>query len=184
MCFVVGHRPNALDGKMTLDDLKKLATGNVLLSLDRVIVPRLIRVVYLLGLAGIGLWALDHLFDAFRFGFGNGLWGLIEVVIFGLLAFVALRALCEIVLIYYKANEKVASSAMEPPSSASLIDDVAGAIEDLAQQEDQPPAQLARSRSADATKPAAKPASKPSTPKARAAPRRTARRTPRPKSTS
>ncbi len=183
---------------MTLDDLKKLATGNVLLSLDRVIVPRLIRVVYLLGLAGIGLWALDHLFDAFRFGFGNGLWGLLEVVIFGLLAFVALRALCEIVLIYYKANEKVVSAAMEPPSSASLIDDVAGAIEDLAQQEDQPPAQLTRSRptraattgtrSASAAKPAAKtaakPASKPSTPKARSAPRRTARRTPRPKSTN
>lgn len=176
---------------MTLDDLKKIATGSVLFSLDRVIVPRLIRLVYLLGLAAIGLWGLDHLFDTFRFGFGNGIWGLIEVLVFGLLAFVALRALCEVVLIFYKAHENVVGTAMERPSSASLIDDVAGAIEDLADEEDRTPAKLPASRSAakPAKKPAtrAKAASKPATAKAskpasRAAPRRTARRTPRPKS--
>lgn len=180
---------------MTLDDLKKLATGSVLLSLDRVIVPRLIRLVYLLGLAGIGLWALDHLFDTFRFGFGTGIWGLVEVIVFGLLAFVALRALCEVILIFYKANEKVVGTAMDRPSSASVIDDVAGAIEDLAGEEDRAPAKLSTSRPtrAASTKPAKKPATraktaaKPATVKApkttsRAAPRRTARRTPRPKS--
>lgn len=190
---------------MTLDDLKKLATGSVLFSLDRVIVPRLIRLVYLLGLVGIALWGLDHLFDAFRFGFGNGIWGLIEVLVFGLLAFVALRALCEIVLIYYKANEQVVNTALAPHNSASLIDDVADAIEDLAEEEDRAPASLAAPQPArkSTAKPAAKTSGKPSTRSrtatakpattkpaqvktakagTRATPRRTARRTPRPKS--
>lgn len=176
---------------MTLDDLKKLATGSVLLSLDRVIVPRMIRLVYLLGLIAIGLWGLDHLFDTFRFGFGNGIWGLIEVVIFGLLAFVALRTVCEVIMIFYKANETVISAAMEPASSASLIDDVAGAIEDLAHEEDAAPARVTTTTRKTAAKPAKKPAakskpataaSKPAKTSTRTAPRRTARRTPRPKS--
>lgn len=179
---------------MTLDDLKKLATGSVLFSLDRIIVPRLLTLIYLLGLAGIGLWGLDHLFDGFRFGFGNGLWSLIEVVVFGLIAFVALRTLCEVLLIFFKTNEAVAETAPKPSSSASLIDDVAGAIEDLAGEEDKEPAQL------DAPKPAKRTTrssasrgsttssrSKPATPKAsgtakRTTTRRTARRTPKPKS--
>ena len=179
---------------MTLDDLKKIATGSVLFSLDRVIVPRLIRLVYLLGLLGIGLWGLDHLFDTFRFGFGNGIWGLLEVAVFGLLAFVALRVVCEMVMIFYKAHEPIHSTAMEPPRSASLIDDVAGAIEDLASEEDRAPTKLSASRSGRA-KPAktaaasAKSGNKPAAAKAapakpRMSARRTARRTPRPKSTS
>lgn len=180
-----------MDGKMTLDDLKKIATGSVLFSLDRVIVPRLIRLTYLLGLVGIGLWGLDHLFDAFRFGFGNGIWGIIEVAIFGLLAFVGLRIICEVVMIYYKANEKFVPTAMDPPSSASLIDDVAGAIEELAGEEDRAPAQISAPRTVRKTAAKAKPTTpvaKPSATKAtkstpRAAPRRTARRTPRPKAT-
>jgi len=121
---------------MKFDDVRKLATGSVLFSLDRPIVPRLLTLVYLLGLAGLGLWALNHLFAAFRFGFGNGLWGLLEVIVFGLIGFVALRAVCEMVLIYYKANERAAKSAMTPHSSTSLFDDVADAIEDLASEEE------------------------------------------------
>lgn len=191
--MAVGHETQAMDGNMTLDDLKKLATGSVLFSLDRIIVPKLLTLVYLLGLAGIALWGLDHLFDAFRFGFGNGLWGLVEVVVFGLLAFVALRTICEVILIFYKANESVAAAAMTPQSSTSLIDDVAGAIEDLAEEEDREPQKLAspepakrparRTRAAAKTSTNSKPATaKTGTTAKRTTARRTARRTPRPKS--
>ena len=176
---------------MTLNDLKKLATGSVLFSLDRIIVPRILTLVYLLGLAAIALWALDHLFDAFRFGFGNGIWGLIEVAVFGLLGFVVLRAVCEMVLIYYKANERVAQSAMPSQSTSSLIDEVAGAIEDLAEEESKlpekstapkSPARSAKRGTAANAKPAnAKPAAITSNTSKRTTAKRTARRTPRPK---
>lgn len=187
-----------MDGNMKLDDLTKLATGSVLFSLDRIIVPKLLTLVYLLGLVGIALWGLDHLFDTFRFGFGNGIWGLVEVIVFGLLAFVALRTACEIILIFYKANEHVAQSAMTPQTKDSLFDDVADAIEDLAEEEDREPQKLtppkppkrpvAKSRTTGKASTARKPATvKPATTKStttpkRTAARRTARRTPRPKS--
>lgn len=129
---------------MRFEDLKKLATGTILFDLNRIIAPRMVTIVYLLGLAAIGLWAVNHFFYSFRFGFGNGLWGLLEIAVFGLLALVVLRIACEAVIVYFKAHATEAAEATQPRLSASLIDDVRGAIEELAEQEpgdDYPPAQ-------------------------------------------
>ena len=84
---------------MTLDDLKRLLTRQTLFRLDAILSPKLVPILYALGLAGILLWAVGHLFWRFGFGFGNGLWGLLEIAIFGLLYFVALRIVCEALLV-------------------------------------------------------------------------------------
>lgn len=122
---------------MRFEDIKKLATGNVLFDLRRVIAPRLVTIAYLVGLAAILLWAINHFFYAFRFGFGNGLWGLIEITVFGLLALIALRVTCEAIIIYFKAHKEEAAEVAVTPvrSRSTLIDDVRDAIEDLADQE-------------------------------------------------
>lgn len=160
---------------MTLDDIKKLATGSMLFSLDRIIAPRLVNILYLLGLAGIVLWAVTHFFATFGFGFGAGLWGLLEIVVFGLLGFVGLRILCEGLIVYFKANEQAAEAVSEPRPSMSLIDEVRDAIEELAEEDQEPiaidpPAQPAKKAAASTTTR--------KTTKAKA-PRRTARRTPK-----
>ncbi|WP_421950216.1 DUF4282 domain-containing protein [Pelagibacterium sp.] len=123
---------------MRFDDLRKLATGSVLFNLGRIISPRLVTILYLLGLAAIGLWAVNHFFSSFRFGFGNGLWGLLEIGVFGLLAFVALRIVCEAVIVFFRANSVEAETYEPTHMGASLIDDVREAIEDLADQEPDP----------------------------------------------
>lgn len=122
---------------MKFDDIKRLATGNTLFDLKRIISPRLVTIAYLLGLAAIALWAVNHFFYSFRFGFGNGLWGLLEIAVFGLLALIALRVSCEAVIVYFKAHETetadIETRAARP--GATLIDDVRDAIEDLADQD-------------------------------------------------
>jgi hypothetical protein len=123
---------------MRFDDLRKLATGNVLFNLGRIISPRLVTILYLLGLAAIGLWAVNHFFSSFRFGFGNGLWGLLEIAVFGLLAFVALRIICEAAIVFFRANSAETETYEPEHTGASLIDDVREAIEDLADQEPDP----------------------------------------------
>ncbi len=122
---------------MRFEDIKKLATGTVLFDLHRVIAPRLVTIAYLLGLAAIALWAVNHFFYSFRFGFGNGLWGLLEIAVFGLLALVVLRIACEAVIVYFKAHKGAAAEVEVQPArpGATLIDDVRDAIEDLADQE-------------------------------------------------
>ncbi len=123
---------------MTLDDFKHLATGSVLFSLDRIIAPRLVNIFYLLGLAALALWAISHLFATFSFGFGSGLWGLLEIVVFGLLGFVVLRIVCETLIVFFKANERAAKSATQTSSSSStLIDEVRDAIEELAERDEE-----------------------------------------------
>lgn len=140
---------------MRLDDLRKLATGTVLFTLDRVISPRLVKVLYLLGLGAIIVWAVRHLFANFAFGFGAGLWGMLEIAVFGLLAFVVLRILCEAVIVYFRTHADVSDT---PPHrlTGSLLDDVRGAIEELASEEDDEddeaiPAPGPRAHSAPAT---------------------------------
>ncbi|WP_417581941.1 DUF4282 domain-containing protein [Pelagibacterium sp.] len=135
---------------MRFDDLRKLATGSVLFNLGRIISPRLVTILYLLGLAAIGLWAVNHFFSSFRFGFGNGLWGLLEIAVFGLLAFVALRIVCEAIIVYFRANSEEAETYEPENLGASLIDDVRDAIEDLADQEPDPVEPIAPAPSAPA----------------------------------
>jgi hypothetical protein len=172
---------------MTLDDLKKLLTSKTLFRLDAILSPRLVPVLYALGLAGILLWAVNHLFLTFGSNFGNGLWGLLEIVIFGLLAFVVLRIVCEALLIFFKANETAAETVSRTRVSSSLLDEVREAIRDLAEEEEEaadysevddyiPPA----AKPAPAKAPLA-PATEPGKPTSSPTIKRTAKRTPPPK---
>lgn len=128
---------------MTLDDLKKIATSSLLLNLDRIIAPRLITIFYLLGMAAIILASISHLFFSFSLGFGGGLWGLLEILVFGLLAFVVLRVLCEAAIIFFTTHQEAVNAANHARPAVSLLDDVRDAIEELADEntqiEDTPP---------------------------------------------
>ncbi|SDG79331.1 DUF4282 domain-containing protein [Pelagibacterium luteolum] len=121
---------------MPMDDFKKLATGNILFNLNRIIAPKLVTILYFLGLAAILLWAVTHFFSSFRFGFGSGLWGLLEIAVFGLLALVVLRIVCEGVIVYFTAHTAEADAYTPTGSSGSLIDDVRDALEELAEAEE------------------------------------------------
>lgn len=118
------------------EDLRRLLTSPTLFRLDSVLSPRIVPVLYLVGLAGIGLWAIRHLFATFGSNFGDGLWGLLEIGVFGLLWIVVLRIACEALLVFFRANEGAVESVsrLRLPSS-SLVDDVRDAIHDLAEDE-------------------------------------------------
>ena len=117
---------------MNIEDIGKLVSRSLFLSLDRIVGPRLVKFLYLFGVAAIVLWAFDHFFATFRFGFGDGLWGLLEIAVFGVFGLVALRIACEAAIVYFKANEGAMSAADNPRAETNLIDEVRDAIEDLA----------------------------------------------------
>ena len=119
---------------MTLDDLKRLFTRQTLFRLDAILSPKLVPILYALGLAGILLWAVSHLFWSFGFGFGTGLWGLLEIAVFGLLSLVGLRILCEALLVWFKAHEQSGDTVNRSRYPASLLDEVRDAIRDLAEE--------------------------------------------------
>ncbi len=119
---------------MTLDDLKRLLTRQTLFRLDAILSPKLVPIFYALGLAAILLWAISHFFFRFGTGFGDGLWGLLEIVVFGLLAFVGLRIGCEALLVWFKNHEQTGDSVQRSRYSASLLDEVRDAIRDLAEE--------------------------------------------------
>jgi len=156
---------------MTLDDLKRLFTRQTLFRLDAILSPKLVPILYALGLAGILLWAVSHLFWSFGFGFGNGLWGLLEIAVFGAFFLVVLRAACEALLVYFKANEAATDSVSRTRISSSLLEDVRDAIQDIADEAEDDD---------DLIMPATDPAPDIEITPPRG-PRRTARRTPGPK---
>ncbi|MDB5528659.1 MAG: hypothetical protein JWR51_1762 [Devosia sp.] len=119
---------------MTLDDLKRLFTRQTLFKLDSILSPRLVPILYALGLCAILLWAIGHLFFTFGSGFGNGLWGLLEIAVFSLLSWILLRIACEALLVYFKAHESSSDSVNRSRYSASLLDEVRDAIRDLAEE--------------------------------------------------
>ncbi|KKB77927.1 hypothetical protein VW35_12320 [Devosia soli] len=119
---------------MTTDDLKRLLTRQTLFKLDAILSPKLVPILYALGLASILLWAVSHFFFRFGSGFGDGLWGILEIVVFGLAAFVALRIGCEALLVWFKAHEATGESVNRKRYSASLLDEVRDAIRDLAEE--------------------------------------------------
>jgi hypothetical protein len=121
---------------MTLDDLKRLFTRQTLFRLDTILSPKLVPILYALGLAGILLWAVGHLFWIFSFGFGYGLWGLLEIAVFGLLYWVVLRIGCEALLVWFRTHEQSGETVNRSRYSASLLDEVRDAIRDLAQGDD------------------------------------------------
>ncbi|UXN72667.1 DUF4282 domain-containing protein [Devosia sp. A8/3-2] len=179
---------------MTLDDLKRLFTRQTLFRLDAILSPKLVPILYALGLAGILLWAVSHLFWSFGFGFGNGLWGLLEIAVFGLLSLVSLRIACEALLVWFKTNEASGETVNRSRYSASLLDEVRDAIRDLAEEGEDTDYAEADEYITPATDPAPYvPPTQPS-PDAPCAPatssgevfkpRRTAKRTPPPKDAS
>ncbi|MCS6761142.1 MAG: DUF4282 domain-containing protein [Candidatus Devosia symbiotica] len=119
---------------MTLDNLKRLFTRQTLFRIDAILSPKLVPILYALGLAGILLWAVSHLFLSFSFGFGMGLWGLLEILVFNLLAFVGLRIACEALLVWFKAHEQSGETVNRSRYSSSLINEVRDAIRDLAEE--------------------------------------------------
>lgn len=119
---------------MTLDDLKRLLTRQTLFRLDAILSPRLMPIFYALGLAGILLWAINHFFYRFSFGFGDGLWGILEILVFGLLSFVGLRILCEALLVWFKNHQSTGETVQRSRYSSSLLDEVRDAIRDLAEE--------------------------------------------------
>lgn len=123
---------------MTTDDLKRLFTRQTLFRLDAILSPKLVPILYALGLASILLWAINHFFYRFGMGFGNGLWGILEIVVFGLAAFIALRIGCEALLVWFKNHEATGDTVTRPRYSASLLDEVREAIRDLADHGEEP----------------------------------------------
>ncbi|SEQ42362.1 protein of unknown function [Devosia sp. YR412] len=174
---------------MTLDDLKRLFTRQTLFKLDAILSPKLVPILYALGLAAILLWAVSHLFWSFGFGFGNVLWGLLEIVVFGLISFVSLRILCEALLVWFRTHESSGETVTRSRYSASLLDEVRDAIRDLAEEGDDLDYAEADEYITSATEPAPYVAPTTDAPRAPATssgevfakPRRTAKRTPPPK---
>lgn len=123
---------------MTTDDLKRLFTRQTLFRLDAILSPRLVPILYALGLASILLWAVSHFFYRFGSSFGDGLWGLLEIVVFGLAALVALRIGCEALIVWFKAHEATGETVNRSRYSASLLDEVRDAIRDLAEHGEEP----------------------------------------------
>lgn len=158
---------------MTSDDLKRIFLGPTLFRLDTILSPRLVPVLYATGLAAILIWAVQHLFATFGSSFGNGLWGLLEIVVFGAFFLVVLRAACEALLVFFKANESAADSVSRTRISSSLLEDVRDAIHDMADDDDAMDVD-------DMITPATVPAPEVEITPPRG-PRRTARRTPGPK---
>ena len=122
------------------DDLRKLLSGPTLFRLDTVLAGRLVPIFYFLGLVAVGLWAVDHLFASFAYNFGQGLWGILEIIVYGPLWLLALRIISEVLLVFFKAHEASATAVGRTRGGNSLIDDVGEAIHDLATDDDDHPA--------------------------------------------
>lgn len=179
------------------DDLKKLFESQILLSLDRSIMPRLLSLTYWTGLAAIILMAINHLFSSFALGFGAGLWGILEIGIFGLLSFFALRLVLEVAAMHFAKNGAAKEPDIQGTNGPSLLEEVRGAIEDLAKDDPVSPTLLdvkelaakpatpKAAASKTVSKPAAKSTAKPAAKTPVKAPRRTAKRSPaKPKASS
>jgi Domain of unknown function (DUF4282) len=121
---------------MTTDDLRRIFFSPTLFRLDSILSPRLVPVLYATGLATLLLWAVTHLFDSFGRNFGDGLWGLLEIAVYGSFGLVVLRAACEALLVYFKANEAAVDSVSRTRISSSLLEEVRDAIHDIADEED------------------------------------------------
>jgi hypothetical protein len=117
---------------MTLDDLKRIFLSPTLFRLDTILAPRLVPLLYASGLAALLLWGVSHLFWTFGRSFGDGLWGLLEIVVFGLLWLLILRIATEALAVFFKSNEASVESLSRTRLPAPLLDDVADAIHDLA----------------------------------------------------
>lgn len=117
---------------MPIEDLKKILLSPALVRLDRRLAPRLVPLLYGAGLLAILVWAVKHLFAAFGQDFGNGLWGLLEIAAFGLLALLALRIVCEGVLAYFRMAGDEGALELEHRVPSTLLEDIGDALADIA----------------------------------------------------
>ena len=122
---------------MTGDDLRKILLGTTLFRLDTILATKLVPILYATGMAGILLWAVTHLFATFGRNFGDGLWGLLEIIVFGLLGIVVLRIACEVLLVFFKTHETAARAVGLSRITSSLVDEVRDAIADIADEEEE-----------------------------------------------
>src|ERR1700750_1821189 len=155
---------------MTSDDLRRIFMGNTLFRLDTIRSPRLVPVLYLTGLGALLLWGVTHLVYAFTGSVWDGLWSLIEIMVYGAFGLVLLRTLCEALLVWFKANEAATDSVSRTRISSTLLEEVRDAIHDMADAEEEDDEDII----APATVPV--PGGTDIPPRG---PRRTARRTPR-----
>jgi hypothetical protein len=123
---------------MTLDDLKRIFLSPTLFRLDTILAPRLVPLLDAAGLAALLLWGVSHLFWTFGRSFGDGLWGLLEIVVFGFLWLLLLRIGTEALAVFFKSHEAAAESLSHSRLPAPLLDDVADAIHDLADEVEPP----------------------------------------------
>jgi hypothetical protein len=155
---------------MTSDDLRRIFMGNTLFRLDTILSPRLVPVLYVTGLAAMLLWGVTHLVYAFAGSFWDGLWSLIEIVVYGSFGLVVLRTVCEALLVWFKSNETATDSVNRSRISSTLLEEVRDAIHDMADEDEEDDEDII----APATVPV--PGGTELPPRG---PRRTARRTPR-----
>jgi len=121
---------------------------------------------------------MNHLFFSFRFGFGDGLWGLLEIVVIAPLLLLALRIVCEAAMVFFVNNRHSVDSFNDKErmlSNPNLIEDVREAIEELANEENPPKPAPARQKPVSR---AAAASTRKKPPAARKATGRTARRKP------
>ena len=121
---------------MTSDDLKRIFLGPTLFRLDTILSPRLVPVVYVDRPRGDPDLGDQAPVRDVRRELRRGLWGLLEIAVFGAFMLVVLRAACEALLVFFKANEAAANSVSRTRISSSLLEDVRDAIHDIADEED------------------------------------------------
>ena len=121
---------------MTLDDLKKIFLSPTLFRLETILSPKLVPVLYGTGMFALLLWAVGHLFLTFGRNFGDGLWGIFEIAVYGAFALIVLRVVCEVLLVFFKANEAATRTVAVSRLSGSLMDEVRDAIHDIADDAD------------------------------------------------
>ncbi|SFZ82212.1 protein of unknown function [Devosia enhydra] len=117
---------------MPIEDIKKILLSPALFRLDRRLAPSLVPLLYAVGLFGVLIWAVKHLFATFGENFGNGLWGLLEIITFGTLALIGLRILCEGVLAYFRMADDEGALEPEHRVPSTLLEDITDALEDIA----------------------------------------------------
>ncbi len=120
---------------MNFNPLRRLFSEKTLFNLDVPLARGLVPLAYGAGLFGVLLWALNHLFWRFGQGWGNGLWGLLEIAGFGLLLILALRILAEAALKLFANTSPQADAPARPRLTPSMLDEVRDAIQDLGEDE-------------------------------------------------
>jgi hypothetical protein len=123
---------------MNWEDLRRFVSSTQLYRLDSLIGARLVPVLYGLGIAAIALWSIAHLVEGFAFAIADGLWAILEIIVFAPLSLVALRIVAEVTLVYFKAHESEVIAVDKSRGRNTLLEDIGDAIRDLAEDDKLP----------------------------------------------